>query len=149
VQVSLLKVTVPVTLSKGDDGFFIEVETKGGQSAALTLNAHGPLTNEILSTWASEQMVAALFAKRRRTGLNDVTGTPVLEGDIVERFDLPGHTEVFGVVKWEPTLAAFIMEGLLPDEQKWHSQNLRPVQAARIVGNMFLNRDLLKPCKLA
>lgn len=144
---SALKIKVPVTLTRNDDGFSIEVETDGGQSAMISLDGHGPMVNTILRDWASERFHDAMLKTRRNTGLKDVANIPVFEGDIVERFDLPGYKEVLGVVKWDAERAAFIMEGQWPDEKLWQSHNLRAVQAARIVGNVFQNPGVLKPCK--
>lgn len=144
---SILRVNASVVLCKTSEGYSIEVETADRQQASISLGNHGPLVNQIMETWANEQVQKAMNA-RQNTGLTDVTGRPVLEGDIVERFDLPGHTEVFGVVKWDDTRAAFVMQGLWPDEKLWWSQNLRAVGAARIVGNIFLDAGILKPCKL-
>lgn len=142
-----LKITVPVTLRRNDEGYWLEFSSQNGNSATVSLQAvNGKLTSDILNTWADEQMQAAMLKNRRKTGLKDVVDNPVLEGDIVERFDLPGHTQVYGVVKWDQSRAAFVMEGLWPDGKTWQSQNLRAVQAAKIIGNVFEHPELLKPC---
>jgi hypothetical protein len=144
---SILKLKANVTLCRSEDGFSIEVETRDHQSAMLRLAGHGPWVDAILRQWAIERVNEALVNGRRNTGLKDVTGTPVFEGDIVERCDLPGHVDVFAVVKWDPSRAAFIMEGQWPDGQIWQSENLNAVRAARIVGNVFQHPDRFKPCK--
>jgi hypothetical protein len=143
-----LKITVPVTLSKGDQGYWLQVETKDKQAAALCLSDQGgELTQSIFNKWGDEQLEAALLQRRRKTGLSDVTGTPVMEGDIVKRLDMPGHTDVFGVVKWDASVAAFVMEGMWPNQKLWRSKNLQGVQAAKVVGNAIQNPELLVPCR--
>lgn len=143
-----LKITVPVTLSKSGDGYFIEIiTTQDGRKASIALANHGPLVNEIVTAWADEQVQAALLARRRKTGTKDKDGVTVIEGDIVERFDLPGYTDVYGVIKWDGDLAAFVMQGLWPDGQTWHSSNLKNVGQAKVIGNIFQNPGVLKVAK--
>ena len=142
-----LKINVPVTLSRNDDGYFILLATKTGQKAAIALANHGPLVNQITTAWADEQVQAALLERRRRTGTKDKDGAPVMEGDIVERFDLRGYTEVYGVIKWDTTVAAFVMQGLWPDGETWQSSNLKAVGEAKVIGNIFENAGMLKAAK--
>jgi len=99
-----VQIDVPVTLMKDDDGYWLKVKNSLGQEAMLSLEIGGPLTTEIVKTWADEQMKAGLLKRRRKTGLKDSNGRVAFEADI-----MLSQAGVRGVVAWVANLGAFLI----------------------------------------
>jgi YopX protein len=132
-----LKVTVPITLRKGADGFLIEVTAKSGKSAALALTSlKAPIVSEAFNEWAMEQLIAVYTSKRRMSGLKDSGGKDIAEGDIVEKND------VRYVVKWSAEDAAFVITNEFSQ-----TQNLREIAQYTYVGDIFITPELLQAAK--
>ena len=128
-----VQIDVPVTLMKSDDGYWLKVKNSLGQEAMLSLEIGGPLTTEIVKTWADEQMKAGLLKRRRKTGLKDSNGRVAFEADI-----MLSQAGVRGVVAWDANLAAFVIRTATSQ-----TVNLGPIAKWEVIGNAFENPELL------
>lgn len=143
---NVLKVTVPITLSRDDEGYWLYVESANGKKAAIFLGAMSEgIVRETFNTWATEQLVSAYVSKRRKTGLKDTTGQDIHEGDIISRHYNEHYGDVTGVIKWETTKAAFIAEGAFAGGGGWGTFNLEEAGKWTVIGNIFLTPELLQP----
>lgn len=151
-----LKITAPVTLNRDAETIWLQVES-GGKHAAINLAeiSNSPFIKEAFGNWADAQFLDAMLHRRRKTGVKDVTGTLLLEGDIVQPLSFPNYyiDSVFGVVTWSAEKAAFVFKVVVEGGGIWESDNLGfsgPWEMKglwRIVGNVFQSANLLKPAK--
>lgn len=133
---SVLRVSVPITLQRNSEGFWLEF--KGDNKEALLHLGNldkGEIVQACINGWAKESMTQALKSKRRATGLRDSKSAPVNEGDIV---DSPAGGLGRGVVKWRQDFGGFVIAG-----PKFCTHNLRGIDQWTVIGNIFENSELL------
>jgi hypothetical protein len=135
----VLRVTVPITLQRNSEGFWLEFKG-GGKEALVNLGSvsQAEIVQEACNAWAQEQMTQALMSKRRQVGLKDKLGVPVHEGDIVQKATDDPEKPLKGVVKWEAANAAFIIQG-----NAFRTHNLGGVGQWEVIGNIFQTPELL------
>lgn len=139
-----VKVTVPVTLVRLEDGVFLAEVTASDKDATF-IGPRGEVGEAIFNKWANEQFTATMLRKRRSTGLKDSQGREVFEGDIVEGFIEGVIAPARAVVKWRDRYAAFVVEGRFTDGRGWATNNLREIEKYTVVGNVFENPNELHP----
>lgn len=145
---SVLKVTVPITLSRDNDGYCLHAQVQNGNAATIFLGALAEgLVKEVFNAWALEQLVAAYTSKRRKTGLMDAAGHALAEGDIIQRHYNEQYGVVTGVIKWDGEKAAFVAEGAFEDGGGWKTLNLEDAAKWNLIGNIFITPELLQPAK--
>jgi uncharacterized phage protein (TIGR01671 family) len=141
-----MKLTVPVELSRNDEGFWLNVQTKTGKAASILLDAlPGGIIRHAFVVWAEETMYATFFNKRRKTGLKDSQGREIAEGDIISRPYNEFYDRVTGVIKWDTDKAAFIAEGSFEGGGGWGTNNLEGAKAWHVIGNILQNPGFLVP----
>jgi hypothetical protein len=134
----VLRVTVGIVLQRNSEGFWLEFKG-GGKEALVNLGniSQAEIVQAAINGWAQEQFTTALKSKRRPTNLGDKNNNPVLEGDIMQ-FTSPEGAVSKGVVKWQPTAAAFVIQG-----NTFITGNLSKVSLWEVIGNIFENPELL------
>lgn len=146
-------VTVPIELVKEGDQYSLLIRNDAGHECLVPLDTIGetPLEWSIVLSWADQHFQKALLKRRRATGVEDIDGRPIMEGDILF---LPGDDYVgrgmHAAVKWNAKVAAFILEGRSPATGGvWQTPNLQEARNYRVVGNVFEQPELLDVPKAA
>jgi len=146
---NVLKVKVPIVMSRDNDGFWLHAENKQGHAAMIFLGALAEgIVRDVFNDWAAEQLVAAYVHNRRKTGRKDSTGQDIHEGDIIRRDYNEHYGNVVGTVKWDSEKAAFIAQGAFKDGGGgWGTLNLEEAHKWVVIGNIFVTPELLQPAK--
>lgn len=145
---NVLKVKVPIVLSRDNDGYWLHAEIKNGNAAMISLNALAEgLIRDVFNSWATEQIVAAYTSKRRKTGRKDAAGQDIYEGDIIRRYYNEHYGPVVGAIKWDDEKAAFIAQGAFSAGGGWSTGNLEGADQWVVIGNIFVTPDLLQPAE--
>lgn len=133
-----LTLNVPVILIREEE-FWLEITNSLGQTALIQIAQVDQLS--IIDTWAKEQVTKAMNG-RRNTGVLDMAGDIVREGDILMK--QPGDDFVVGVVRFDVSRAAFVLTGKNEDGTHWTSENLLNSRQWSIIGNIFQHPEKLK-----
>lgn len=145
---SRLVVTVPIQLTRDDDGFWLQVTTPTKREASVRLDQlGGPLTSSIFDEWANHVFKEASLKARRSTGVKDINGNAVWEGDLIRVRHSDPYPSAVGVVTWEPAVAAFVLKGDTERHGPWTTDNLRGVGKGWLIGNIFEQPKLLTPAE--
>jgi len=145
---NVLKVKVPIVLSRDNEGFWLHAEIKNGNAAMIFLGALAEgLIRDVFNGWAAEQIIAAYVHKRRKTGRKDTAGQDIYEGDIIRRDYNAHYGTVVGAIKWDDEKAAFIAQGAFEDGGGWGTLNLEQADQWVVIGNIFVTPELLQPAK--
>lgn len=143
---SRLIVTVPIQLARDDDGFWLQVASPTNREASLNLSeTGGPLVQGILLEWAKHVFAQAAMKNRRSTGVLDNFRKVIYEGDLIRIRHSDPYPSAVGVVSWNGTLGAFILQGDTERHGPWSTPNLGGANNGVIIGNLFENRELMVP----